>query len=403
MTAFEAIDAAPKGAVFYAARGKTQLLRVVLYFFCVLRGSASSSRLRSTLEPGGVAPPDGVLEPVDGQYADGRLAKEPESVHYAVDDMYGMERVQSQSFELVDEGSHKEVPLWQGVMRMLSQRGGDPWFGPRSFGKPAYFHMHIPKAAGYSVIADSLSLLPQGTGFFSEEICFHDVEVMQKLYFGSGMITFVRNPREHVYSQYLECTSDPYFTDVTRQSRAFDNVTAWLQHFTKSLANGTEPERDDLGCYHPLNMQTRYFSCRYIKCKGLFPLGCSRNGLITPHDFRDDYDELEKGMANFDKFMVIGLVEYYQESFCLFAEKISGALPDWCNCSDPEARATFQPKMVTHNVPKHSVNDLSKEDVKMIDMLTQHDTVLYSKAQARFLEEIKEVEARHGMKVLCDI
>lgn len=300
-------------------------------------------------------------------------------------------------------GHHKNVPMWEGILRMFTQRGGDPWFGARSFGKPAYFHMHIPKAAGYSVIADSLGhVLPEGTGFFSEEICFNDLNMLNKLYLGSGIITFVRNPREHVYSQYLECTSDPYFSEKTSSTnRIFDNFTVWLKHFTEGLDTG-ETQQDYMGCYHPLNMQSRYFSCSYIKCHGIAPLGCTRQGTMQPHDLRDDPQELATGIANFDKFLIIGLVEYYQESFCLFAEKVSGKLPAWCDCSDPEARASFQPKMVTHNVPNHSISDLSQEDLDMIDMLTKHDSILYSNAQYRFQKDIKRLEDKHGVKIICD-
>lgn len=330
-----------------------------------------------------------------------------DDVRFVVDDLYrssGELKSAIRRFDLVDEGSHRTVPLWQGFMRMLLQRGGDPWFAARSFGQGAYFHMHIPKAAGYSVIADSIDMLPPGTGFFSEEICMHDVHALKTLYRGSGMITFVRNPREHVYSQYLECASDPYFADLLdpNSRRSFDNLTVWLQHFTDGSDDGTGPPKDNMGCYHPLNMQTRYFSCSYIKCNGLFPLGCERTGAMQAHDLRNDPHELSQALDNFDKFSTIGLVEYYQESFCLFSDKVHGELPQWCNCSDPEARESFEPKRVSHHVPKHSINDVSKEDLARIDQLTQHDSRLYSKAQAKFLAEVRAAEQRHGMKILCD-
>lgn len=282
------------------------------------------------------------------------------------------------------------IKLVKGVGSMTTQ-GGEPWYGSRGVGKAAYFHMHIPKCAGYSLINDTVHSLPPGTGFLSSEVCHHDLVLLNTFYRGNGLFSLLRKPQEHVYSMFFECANTRYFeTKVPNDKKPIlENVTLWLRHFTEKFT------RDNLGCYHPLNMQTRYFTCRY----SIPPV---RNPTDEAHNAVSQSTNLENALRSMDATFVIGLVEHYQESLCLFIGSAVDTLPDWCNCEDKKAWNRMSQTRYAHGVPQHSISDLSEEDLRMVEALTKDDAALYAAAERRFITDIRRQEHKHGIKILCD-
>ena len=76
---------------------------------------------------------------------------------------------------------------------------------------------------------------------------------------------FLRNPRKHVYSQFLECKYDNWGkgrtkdTNFPRNATDPEDMADWVSFFHDDW-NVTK------GCfntYNPINMQSRWFVCNY--------------------------------------------------------------------------------------------------------------------------------------------
>merc|ERR1712032_792559 len=82
-------------------------------------------------------------------------------------------------------------------------------------------------------------------------------DVVRPMRKGDLQMAYLRKPLGHVYSQFLEFKYDPWGKKKIRGHETyFKNVTTWLKYFK----GGTV--KDDFGCYHPYNMQTRAFTCK---------------------------------------------------------------------------------------------------------------------------------------------
>lgn len=255
---------------------------------------------------------------------------------------------------------------------------------------PLYYHVHIPKTAGVSFLRDILSILPDDAGLFSWEACYSEMTGMVEQHSnGTGphrMITMLRKPSEHVYSEYLECADTPWGKAIRSESGAEEedvaSFTSWLQHFAQ---NST----DDFNCYHPFNMQSRALSCDYPS---------------DPHHYDGELNSAMTAAAfrAMEETFFVGLVEYYQESLCLFHSKVvESALPSWCDCKQKGAWNAKAVTNATHNVPEHSLHDLSSADMDIVNSLTEHDQMLYNAAYERFKKDIAAEEEKRGVKIMC--
>merc|ERR1719356_2063630 len=123
------------------------------------------------------------------------------------------------------------------------------WVKERDEGYPAYYQLHIPKTAGTSFTEDLKKLLSDaGAGLYAKEGCYHP---MRKLLSpNDSLITMLRHPVAHVFSQYLMCAYSCWGQNNTRNDRSrFKTLDAWLDYFQEA---SSEDEKDaGLGCYHP--------------------------------------------------------------------------------------------------------------------------------------------------------
>lgn len=248
----------------------------------------------------------------------------------------------------------------------------------------AYYDIHIPKTAGCSWSLDVPAVLPKGEGYFSMERCFNTTlgdPVLPK----DKLLAIFREPRMHVYSQFLECKYDSWFVNMVpdKEKYLLETVTTWLKHF-----EGGE-EKSDMRCYHPYNMQAR-------------TLTCSVPGSDGSHHYMHDIN-LKEALHNLQTLFFVGLVERYQASVCVFAAKVNtmNYLPPFCNCSDEQSWKTFKQHKITHGVPPHSIRNLTKEDVRLIDEMTQLDAAVYRKAKEIFERDVSKVESHFGVKLSC--
>lgn len=255
-------------------------------------------------------------------------------------------------------------------------------------GKRTFRQVHIPKTAGSSFQADVVNSLQEGEGFWHGEQCFYDIPKDETS--GDVVVTFLRKPDTHVYSQFMECRYDSdwdWWKKVGGQAPEnqplLSNVTTWLSHFSEGS------EKDDLGCYHPYNMQTRVLSC-------------AEGGECATHHYKLE-PSVQQALRSLNSSFFVGLTEHYQASVCLFHAKAHDmrSLPMFCNCTNESAWASFQASSQEHSVPSHSLQDLSKEDLRMIDKLTEKDALVYQAAAERFAKEISEVEGQFDVKLVC--
>lgn len=207
------------------------------------------------------------------------------------------------------------------------------------------------------------------------------------------LITFFRNPRQHVYSQYLECKWDTWgkkvtngtnFPRDTEENEATGYTPAfqqWLKHFT------TTPYTTEMyNCYQPYNMQTRYFET--------FQEGAHNFNLDGAVFTNKAAQRIDGGLWFF------GITEHYTTSTCLFEYKLTGELPDHCDCTHGKKESRRHEKKETHHVPSHPFNILTNHTVELIDMLVHQDNLLYNFALGVFKRRVIELSNQTG-KILC--
>ena len=254
---------------------------------------------------------------------------------------------------------------------------------------------------------------------------FHPVSGPQKCFYvptASHMTSvFLRSVRGHVYSQYLECVFDRWGKKVTRGSlfpRAkreglLGNFLIWLKHFGNL---GDDPaytgEKYDYRCQDPRDTQTRYMSC--------VTKSNPNHALNPPPD-------LESALENLRVVDFLGLTDFYTESVCMIVYRRKGIIGPGCECQDPSeiiengnnssivvreetkrgeqsnrmTNSSFQHAWITHNVPPHSVDDLTPEMDEIIYSITKRDQVFFLAGLERFVRDVKEVEEVSGKKIMC--
>jgi hypothetical protein len=142
------------------------------------------------------------------------------------------------------------------------------------------------------------------------------------------MLTFLRSPRDHVYSQYLECKYDHWGieqTNGTNFPRDYDDVSGakiWIDYFQNwKITDG------DFNCYNPINMETRV-------------LTCNNNQVDLRHEINIYDDENSKkreelAIQHLESVDWVGLTELYHESWCVLMYQLNHTMPIKCgDCTD---------------------------------------------------------------------
>lgn len=197
---------------------------------------------------------------------------------------------------------------------------------------------------------------------------------------GSLLITLVRQPRAHVLSQYMHCTTAGYHKHEDVLPRYDDWIKLWLPYRegNKALPKGTVLKRS---CYDPRNLQTSRFTC-YPK-------------------FRSKSPDLREAIDNVNSAAFVGLVEAYEESLCVVFARVRGSLPEWCRCGTVDSKQNVTFHKNDHGVKPHSVTDYNQTVQGWVDELTRLDCALYKAARERFLRDIWLVESRFKTTILC--
>ena len=231
---------------------------------------------------------------------------------------------------------------------------------------------HIPKTAGTSA---RFQLNELGNWHIKHtECCFRLASKRRPV------VTFIRNPVDHVMSQFLECKYDSWGLKVTektkfpRRSNDKEDFLSWLLHFEDN-------DKDDFNCYNPVNMQTRSFSPT-----------CT-----TSHHFASVDDNIfNRALNAMLSVEAIGITHEYKLSICVIMFKLTKVLPQMCDCNQ-----VFKQYNITHGVPYHNSLGLSSDARRLIEKYTKYDEKLYVAALQRFWEDVHYVEKTVGKSLKC--
>ena len=168
-----------------------------------------------------------------------------------------------------------------------------------------YRHVHIPKIAGTAFRGMAETLLPHGSTLATAEKCYCTKPALDG---AAPVITFVRAPVAHVVSQFMMCKYSTWGRTHADAPPLDEDDAAGLARW---LARATSDPGAET-CYDPLNMQTRYLTCRNERFSRSFN---PRDGhLRVP-----GYDGmLADASARLAAFHFVGVAELYHESACVF-------------------------------------------------------------------------------------
>lgn len=215
--------------------------------------------------------------------------------------------------------------------------------------------VHIPKTAGTSMkqVAESNNIC-----YVSKQECFDD---MMNRYPNNYITVIVRNPFEHVKSQFLMCRNSnwgkgvrsvnfPYSND---EEKDFEN---WLRHFI-SLDDAEVGSKYDFNCIDPRNIQVRHLSCSKPRISG--------SGGHPPNHALNQALNISKALENLRAASLIGITKYFDEHLCMLQNKFH---------LNP-IRGNFHE---THGV-KNSNEKLNKFH-ELVKLLTQKDEIMFNEA-----------------------
>lgn len=274
-------------------------------------------------------------------------------------------------------------PVPEHVVDFNNERYKSVTESPKGFsgkpGRPTFYQLHIPKTGG-SALTTTLQEQGdwlKGAGVVALESCYDDMNQRVNSSKGDGVITFLREPVMHVYSQYYQAC-------FHRSCGVSKNIHSYIDYFDE-----VRDARNVKPCYSAFNMQTRALTCS----------GGSHQVLA---DWGPSGKRLEEAKQNVKNTYFTGILELFQESLCVFYVKQHGELPMWCNCEDKAAWSSHEPSHYDkYHAPSHQLSDLTPTDLEKIQHFISDDAELYAFAKARFLTEIKDIEEKFKTTVMC--
>ncbi|CAE7758412.1 unnamed protein product [Symbiodinium pilosum] len=256
--------------------------------------------------------------------------------------------------------------------------------------------LHIPKTAGTSFVADAMLMVPSSVAFLDNG----ELSLLGTPHFrNETRVVMLRNPLDHVLSQFLECKFDWWGkrvtagTDFPFKPGVYGGLDEWVHHFT-NLKNtsvlGFEPDSKEWAravshnCYNPWNMQSRYLAStwdHYVPFSELQP-------------------DIEAARKSLQGVQVVGVPELYVESLCLVHLETHGHLPKSCTCGQQGPLAQISTE--SHYVPNHTISDLPDNLLAEMAKLVQVDAQIYVDALNRFEAAVRLASDRTGIKMFCE-
>ena len=292
-------------------------------------------------------------------------------------------------------------------------------------------HVHIPKCAGRSwatmlrLVFDEppyyYPLAAKREGSSGEQaLQVTSVEGCLAPLHRAGAVhtSLFKSPREHVLSQFVMCGYSTWaahanhgelwswlreqlpigLTGATERNRSagvIGGFSRWLAHF----GAGWRPWQGDFSCYNPRSMQARALTCVDGRREG------------NHHAATVEQPKLPLAVASLQRLQHVGLAELIPESWCLLHFAVTSRLPHHCGSCETFVAAAARaehgderlggPRVVSEELPPHSVSALPVEVVRAIDAITAVDAGLYRAAVARFLADATRVQRLTSARFLC--
>ena len=213
----------------------------------------------------------------------------------------------------------------------------------------------------------------------------------------------LRNPTDHVVSQWLYCSQSAWGRAVVRESphaaifqrwahlhargKQVEALQGWLDWFVDQPA---QPEH--FNCYSPDNMQARALSCTSRR-------GFGSHGYSPPN--------LSVALASVASIENVGVLELHRPSMCLWFYRTHGFLPSTCraSCDRSSGRAALSPGGSSQVSSLHgkyaSTLQQAPQLMARIHRLTALDQLVYAAAVRRLERELLETERRTGTPLIC--
>ena len=216
------------------------------------------------------------------------------------------------------------------------------------------------------------------------------------------MVVFLRDPMSHVLSQFLECKYDSWGRKVTNHTGfpGYDDLNdplegfdEWVRHFDQLKTNGTKVGYNSTyRCYDPHNMQSRYFATQ------------QRSSPHNANNMADRWPNIDIARKRLDRVQVVGIVEYYPASLCLFEYFAGGHqfLTQGCQvCHGGQLDVVKSLIHEAHHVPSHSIDSISDVTRIMIQNMTAIDLQFYESGRDMFQRQVDQLREETGIDLLC--
>lgn len=315
---------------------------------------------------------------------------------------------------------------------------------------------HISKCSGGSLHHEALS---KGIKHASFEQCYQKMLTVKNPFERNSektpfLVTYIRSPRDHVYSLYAECRFDMLFFKMAKKrlpkgaSKILEeDFLLWLNHFQYGIW-GFNGKRDDFSCYNPRNYLTRAMAGDAPGDKKWCTASItSEPRRVDTLTLNSSNRRMESAIKNIQTVDFVGETFFYSESWCMLMYRLGEQMPSTCGMCDaqgPQRNRVLMPtenkyltgevimgpnnvtidtrtlnKIITqgvleegsskdghfhysHGVPKINVNDFRQQAVfDAIDNITQADRQLYIEGLKQWCNEITFLKQVTGKQLLC--
>lgn len=205
--------------------------------------------------------------------------------------------------------------------------------------------------------------------------------------------TILRNPKEHVVSQYFHCMESK---DHAHKRGFMRNATLdeWMQDFVKNILEISYENnqtarmllaKQKYQCYDPINLQLKYLEMNY----NFYNSTIIMNKTTIKEELRG-------------KFEIIGDQSQMKKTICAMFISFTKVVPDECVCSQQNNRRLGSFASSDHGVIHHGATYQPTSVQKiLISKLTRLDQILYECAQEVFQEQVENIEERYQIQ-LCN-